>query len=160
MSQIKAINPDFKTNSTHEKRGHSLEKRSKLSLQLFIKGPRDEELLNNFQDGLHCDRPTWADYASAWGCLFGGEGIAAGMSYLERLGDTGLGCDAHSCCRISCSWQDAIYWCNDVRIISILYTRIYTDVAPEPLLTGVHFTSAMVGTSKLPGGLPPLHRHP
>ncbi|KAL2064157.1 hypothetical protein VTL71DRAFT_4651 [Oculimacula yallundae] len=39
--------------------------------------------------------------------------VLDGINYLKSLGGSSCGCDAHTCCRISCSWDAAIYLCND-----------------------------------------------
>lgn len=55
------------------------------------------------------DEPYADLYAGVFGTI---RPIEDAISYLKSTGGS-CACDAHSCCRISCSYNDAVYLCND-----------------------------------------------
>lgn len=57
-----------------------------------------------------------------WTAISTGE-IAKGISYLRRVGgQPRMGAGPGTCARVSCSWNAAIFWCNDVSSGYIMHT--------------------------------------
>lgn len=55
-------------------------------------------------------------------------GIFDGIDYLRRIGGR-PGAEAGSCSRVSCSWNNAIHWCNGRSVHATEYANTIADYA-------------------------------